>query len=267
MQILFRMLAPVVLVSLSACAAKMPLSADRPFVTEPNKGLVVFKLTTRNQHRTLLLKPFLIELEGVGIEESFKFAFEDPERKLSDTEQFYIGSFSLPPGTFCTKLLRGITETAFYPLPTTGQFAPSFKRCFSVRAGENLYTGHVTATLIEKTSSDQERAGSIWPLADQLATGISSGTFTFSVEDNYDKDTEYIKHRFPALAQASFRKEIMSEDVHPIRSESLVVVPSAKRKDRKQATAASDSGCSVEQVLKMKELGLSDVQIKRSCGS
>ena len=265
------------LFSLTACAAKMPLSPDQPIAIKPNESLAVFTMTLRNDFKNYLLTPQLISVEASAINggKTYNFTFGEPEQRVSERELKMMGSFALPPGEYEITTFAGQTDVGFALLPVRGRFEPPFKKYFRMGAGEAVYLGHVMARLVERTSDDQERAGSVFPLLDQATTGMSSGTFKFEIVDKYSEDVSYIKTRFPSVGTREFAKRLMTDapDVSrptPTQAPSVqvsapVVTPAEPQARTAKIVEKQSSECSVTQILEMKKLGLSDAQIKKSC--
>lgn len=264
-------------VGLTGCATKMPLSPDHAVSFKPNEGLAVFTMTLRNDFKNYLLTPQFIFVEASAVNggKIHKFTFGEPEQKVSDRELKVLGSFALPPGDYEITYFTGQTDVGFALLPVIGRFEPPFKRFFRVGSGEAVYLGHVMARLVEKTSDDEERAGSIFPLLDQATTGMSSGTFKFDIVDRYSEDVSYIKTRFPSVASRDFARRLMTDapdasrpalaQAQPLQVSAPVVDSTDSRSRPLKAEQKQSGECSVTQILEMKKLGLSDAQIKKSC--
>jgi hypothetical protein len=272
-----RSLLVVMSFALVGCAATMPLSPDQPVALKPQESLAVFTLTLRNDFKNYLLTPQRIFVEASAINggKTYRFAFGQPEQKVSDRELKMVGSFALPPGDYEITYFTGHTDIGFALLPVAGKFEPPFKKFFRLGGDEAVYLGHVMARLVEKTSDNEERAGPVLPLLDQAATGMSSGTFKFDIVDRYSEDVSYIKTRFPSVASREFTKRLMTDapdasrpalaQAQPVQVSAPVVNPTESR-SRPSKVEEKDSGeCSVTQILEMKKLGLSDAQIKKSC--
>lgn len=273
-----RSLLVVAFLGLSGCAVNMPLSPDRPVTLGPRDGLAVFTMRLKNDFKNYLLTPRTIFVEASAVQggKTYKFTFNEPEQKISDRELQMMGSFALPPGEYEITHFAGQTDVGFALLPVVGRFEPPFKRHFRVGDGEAVYLGHISARLVEKTSSDEERAGPIFPLLDQATTGMSSGTFKFEVLDRYAEDVPYIKTRFPSVAGRNFTKRLMTDRVEPMPSapsqtepvhagEGVAAQAGVTRPSTIKAGDKQSDQCSVSQILEMKKLGLSDAQIKKSC--
>ena len=256
----------------TGCASKMPISPDRPIVLNAQDGLAVFTMGLKNEFKNYLLTPASISLEASPASggKSYRFSFGTPERKISDRELQVLGSFALPPGDYEIKSFAGGTDLGFALLPVRGFFEPVFKRSFRVRSGESVYLGHIEARLVEKTSSDEDRAGPLLPVVDQAATGMSTGTFKFRTLDRYDEDINYIKTRYPPLSARQFTKRLLTDapeldPQEPSMREALVENRNREKHNQALSKIQIQGECSVSQILEMKKLGLSDLQIKKSC--
>jgi hypothetical protein len=276
---MLRIISTVVLIlSLTGCFTKMPLRSDETFALKPHESLAVFRMTLKNEFKNYTLTPDAMTVEATERSggKTYRFTFGVPERQVSDRELEMMGSFALPPGDYKITGFSGRTDVGFAILPVIGQFDPSFERSFSVGTNDSVYLGHVIARLVEKKSNDEERAGPIVPLLDQATTGMSNGTFKFEVVDDFQKDIEYIKVRYPSVGGRLFRRGLLTSSDY--ESFSPKVVPAsispkaAQPKENKPSIApvsseVSSDNCSVSQILEMKKLGLADSQIKRSCAS
>lgn len=282
MQLIGKLFGTIVLVvGLTGCFTKMPLRSDEPVGLAPTQSLAVFKMTLKNEFKNYRLTPDMISLEAIEASggKTYHFAFTTPERQISDREVEMLGSFALPPGDYQISKFTGKTDLGFAILPVLGKFDPTFERGFSIGTNDSVYLGHIMARLVERKSEDEERAGPIIPVLDQAATGMSNGTFKFEVVDDFQKDIEYIKVRYPTVANRSFRRALLTTG--QVESPSVQVVPAsvssktaqptqvapAKYVTAPASTETSSDNCSVTQILEMKKLGLSDSQIKKSCAS
>ncbi len=269
------------LILMTGCALKMPLSPENPVTLREKDGLAVFTMTLKNEFKNYLLTPSRIFVKAAPINggKTLEFAFSDPEQRVSDRELKKLASFNLPPGDYRITHFTGQTDVGFMILPVTGRFEPSFKKHFRIAEGEAVYLGNVMARLVERTNDDEERAGPVFPLVDQAATGISTGTFKFEVSDRSDEDINYIKTRFPAVSGRQFTKRLLSDfkysttEGEAVATETVTVNhptseagnPANGNSDKKGSTPVNADRCSVTQILEMKRLGLSDKQIKQSC--
>jgi hypothetical protein len=269
----------ILMLSLTGCTTKMPLRPDQSVELKPHESLAVFKMTLKNEFKNYLLTPDAISIEATEASggKTYKYTFGAPERQVSDRELELIGSFALPPGDYKITGFTGRTDMGFAVLPVRGQFDPSFERSFSVGANDSVYLGHVIARLVRRNTNDEERAGPLIPLIDQATTGMSNGTFKFEVVDDFQKDTEYLKVRYPSVGNRTFRRALLtsgdseSSEVRITPANLVLTAPNprtetAARQTTPTALSQSQSdNCTVSQSLEMKKLGLSDGQIKKSC--
>jgi hypothetical protein len=270
----------ILMLSLTGCFTKMPLRSDGPDGLKPHESLAVFKMTLKNEFKNYLLTPDTISIEASELNggKTYTYSFNAPERQVSDRELELMGSFALPPGEYTVTGFTGQTDVGFAILPVRGRFDPVFKRSFSVGANDSVYLGHIIARLVQKRSNDEERAGPLIPLLDQATTCMANGTFKFEVVDDFNKDIESLKVRYPSASTRTFRKALLTgaaADTSDVR-----VVPTSVSSTTAQASGGTsvepvvaptryESGadnCTVSQILEMKKLGLSDGQIKKGCG-
>jgi hypothetical protein len=270
----------ILMLSLTGCFTKMPLRSDGPDGLKPHESLAVFKMTLKNEFKNYLLTPDTISIEASELNggKTYTYSFNAPERQVSDRELELMGSFALPPGDYTITGFTGQTDVGFAILPVRGRFDPVLKRSFSVGTNDSVYLGHIIARLVQKRSNDEERAGPLIPLLDQATTGMSNGTFKFEVVDDFDKDVEYLKVRYPSASTRTFRKALLTggaADTSDVRA-----VPTPVSSTTAQATGGTSvqpvvaparyesaaDNCTVSQILEMKKLGLSDGQIKKGCG-
>ena len=279
---MLRIISTVVLIlSLTGCFTKMPLRSDETFALKPHESLAVFRMTLKNEFKNYTLTPDAMTVEATERSggKTYRFTFGVPERQVSDRELEMMGSFALPPGDYNITGFTGQTDVGFALLPVRGQFDPAFNRAFSVGSNDSVYLGHIIARLVQRKSNDEERAGPLIPALDQATTGMSNGTFKFEVVDDFQKDIEYLKVRYPSIGSRSFRRGLLTS--RESESSSPKVVPaslSPKTEQPREEMASTPSiapvsaevssdNCSVSQVLEMKKLGLADSQIKRGCAS
>ena len=88
---------------------------------------------------------------------------------------------------------------------------------------------------------------------------------------NFDDDIAYVKHRYPITAGRPFLKSVMKEpgsfqwedsDGGVVEQEKKAPISNKRHTKGK----VEKRGCTVQQILEMRELGLSQEQIARGCG-
>lgn len=107
----------------------------------------------------------------------------------------YLLSFQLPPGRHEVTNIRG-TSTA---LLIRGNFNFPIGVNFEIGPNEIAYIGHVKM-VTRKREGGEHRAGSIFPLIDQAATGFASSTFDVTLTDQSANDHSSFEQAYPVLA-------------------------------------------------------------------
>ena len=96
--------------------------------------------------------------DGKEKREKYSFTVDDPYRKGKDEFNEYLVSLRLPPGKYVLRELFGSAAS-----PIRGMFgAPVFTR-FELTPGTVVYFGRIEATIRQRTSDDQLRAGPLIP--------------------------------------------------------------------------------------------------------
>lgn len=194
---------------LTACVSKMPIGPETAKEKMAGKTLGLFLLSTSNEHTDFILKPGSIYIKGP--KDSSQFKFPEPIRSAPAVNEYtVVGSIEGPPGDYVAQELYGNTDFGMaLILPVIGRFDQKIGKRFQLIDQKIVYLGHVKARLVEKTSDDEERAGQITPIIDQLKTGMSDGTFKFTVEDNYEEDLNLLRSKYPAIGGFKIEKQLM----------------------------------------------------------
>jgi hypothetical protein len=112
--------------------------------------------------------------------------------------------FALEPGKYELNTVFG-TAKAF---PFNGFFQVPLMMQVNVTPKSVTYVGRVNA-LLRPRVGNEFRAGSVIPLIDQAATGISGNTIDITVVDASQEDVAEFKSTFPALATTEIRTELL----------------------------------------------------------
>jgi hypothetical protein len=195
---------------LTGCATTKPMGLSEALggLAESKEAVAVFSLRTVNQHKPgyqpKVSHVFVWE-DGKEKREKYSFTVDDPYRQGKDEFNEYLVSLRLPPGKYMLREFFGSAGT----FPIRGMFgAPIYTR-FELTPGTIVYFGHIEATIRQRTSDDQLRAGSLIPLIDQAVTGLSGGTFEIQISDNYENDLVAFRERYPGLVGASIERAIL----------------------------------------------------------
>lgn len=217
----------VLLAFLCSCGAKMPLAKPgwSPGASS-DSAIGIFTIETHNDLANYPPRPLGISVEGIDgngnvFEEDFDF--DDEYQELGKKGLLIQGSVELKPGEYKMTKLKGVSGV----FPVAGSFFFDPKTKLVLRKGEVVYLGRMVARLIRKTSRDQERAGPILPILDQVVTGFSRGTFTVDIEDRFDEDIARVKAAHPALAGKTVTRGLMQ-----VVAEAAVVPRMAAEEER-----------------------------------
>jgi len=121
------------------------------------------------------------------------------EEKYNETENGYneyLISLQVPPGEYKLEKISAIS--GFFPV-IGHYFIPIYSN-FRVDSNKIIYLGHIETYVKERTNEDDLRAGPVFPLIDQAATGASGGTFVTEISDNFQNDIKLFKSNYPYLA-------------------------------------------------------------------
>lgn len=126
-----------------------------------------------------------------------KFAFNvlDPYSSAKNQFNEYIISFQLKPGDYI--LVNLSAHSGLFPV--MGTFIVPMDKQLTISEHKIIYFGHVDATIVDRTSDDQLRAGPVIPVLDQAVTGASTGTFVVDITDRYDDDIALLKSKYSYL--------------------------------------------------------------------
>lgn len=112
--------------------------------------------------------------------------------------------FALEPGKYELNTVFG-NANAF---PFNGFFQVPLLMQINVSPKSVTYVGRVNA-LLRPRVGNEFRAGSVIPLIDQAAAGISGNTIDVTVVDASQEDLAEFKSTFPALATTEIRTELL----------------------------------------------------------
>ena len=202
---------------LTSCASKMPLERGKAIAISENSSLAVFTIKTRNEHTKYRLEPRTVTIKKMAVNgksvdpKSFEFPSSSHEVDGNITTSF--ANLQLAPGNYTISQIDGFTELAFLAIiPTRGRYDQKVNLKFTINPNEIAYLGSLEAVLQKKSDTgDEESAGPALPIIDQLHTGMTDGTFHFTITDQFERDSVGFKNRYPALNNKSFRKELMHQ--------------------------------------------------------
>ncbi len=122
----------------------------------------------------------------------------------SNVHNKFLLRFALEPGKYEMQTVFG-QANAF---PFIASFQAPLLMEVNVSPKSVTYVGRVTA-LMRPRVGNEFRAGSVVPLVDQAAAGISGSTFDVTVVDASKEDVPEFKSIFSSLAAADIRTELL----------------------------------------------------------
>ncbi len=187
-----------------ALSKAAPVAKDSPPVYLVS---VTFKNTSSDRYQPKLLVAH-VEKEGAKAKaDRLNFTPDKAGQQDSDDpargNTFYM-RLQTPPGRYSLVALTGLSRK----FPFNGFCTAPVLADLPAEAAGFVYLGHVEAT-VRPRQGDEFRAGPVLPLLDQSVTGFSGGTFDIRIEDRWEVDESEYRSRFPALAQAEVRKNIL----------------------------------------------------------
>lgn len=126
----------------------------------------------------------------------------DDKARVDDSH--YVLRMPLEPGRY---VIRGISSMAS-SFPINGFFFTPMHVPLTVKEPGVYYLGRVEAT-VRPRKGHEFRAGPVIPLIDQSVAGAAEGTFDVRFVDDWARDEEMFRRRFPALKDAQVRKAIL----------------------------------------------------------
>lgn len=148
---------------------------------------------------------------------AMKLAKLREEASVNDSYKDYIVSFALAPGEYTLSHISGnyrsLLVNGFYHIP--------FHQDISISPDENIYLGHIDATMVKRTHKNQLRAGPSIPLIDQNFIGAASGTFIFNIESRFETDLKLAKSIEPSIENIDFVDKTFNQWISPNLEESI----------------------------------------------
>jgi hypothetical protein len=143
---------------LTACASKMPLERASSLNLSEGSSLVLFSLTTKNEHTKYRLEPRSVTIKKISSNgkasdpKSFEFPTNGHEVNLKITTSF--GNLQLAPGKYSISQIDGFTELAFVAIiPARGRYNQKVNYVFNVQPNEIAYLGNLEAVLQKKNQT------------------------------------------------------------------------------------------------------------------
>lgn len=205
---------------LGGCATmrEAPISSKTTTVDTSKESIAFMTLRVANQKNVSYqpdMKYAYVSENRTGDKNKYSFKIEAPTHKVDYLFNEYVISISVQPGEYVLRNLYG--QSGFFPV--IGSFdIPMYKK-ISIPANQVIYLGHIDATVVDRTSDDQLRAGSVLPLIDQAVVGASGGTFKIDIQDKFDVDTAYIRDKYPAFKAVNIQNMTFTPWIKPTESE------------------------------------------------
>jgi hypothetical protein len=206
--------------TLVGCATvkEAPISSTTTSVDTSKESIAFMTVKVSNQKNTSyqpnLNNVFVWEKKEKDVQKhSFKVI--KPINTAPNQYNEYVVSFNVAPGEYVIRSLFG--RSGIFPF--IGNFLIPFYKQVSIPSNKVVYLGHVDATIVDRTSDNQLRAGPVIPLIDQAIVGASGGTFKIDIQDHFEADTAYIKEKFPAFKSINIENMLLSPWVQPSAKE------------------------------------------------
>lgn len=202
---------------MTGCSRKMmALNQGQDVIDTSGKSIALLSVTMTNEYKpSFQPKVYSVnigpesEKTSAGTAHFTKNAYV---KQNDDEKAEYYLSFELTPGSNILKEIHG----GFNNLLIIGACnAKNLNLATTLKPGTVAYLGHVSATINERKSGDEDRAGPLLPLLDQALTGFHGGTFNIKVEDRYEEDMEIFLSQYPGLKNVKIEKSILPQWVKP----------------------------------------------------
>jgi hypothetical protein len=194
----------------------MPLRTDAAQVEMKNDTMLLFSARIVNKVAPLfqpkIITAIVIPEGAKDYAQWLSFRPQGPYAESDTGIKDYLLSVNLAPGKYTIHGMRGLASA----FPFHGMCELPLNAAINIdQSGQVLYLGHINATIRER-KDDEVRAGSLFPLLDQAASGMSGGTFDVSIEDRFDVDTERYRKTYASIRTANIRKAILPAWVRPV---------------------------------------------------
>lgn len=201
----------VVCVLLVGCANVTPMAPNKQTksLDITSKSVVLFSVDlARPEPSRYVPHPlFLVITKNGSQEKPEKLTFsidKDAGDTPSDIHNKFLLRVPLEPGEYELKTIFG-NANAF---PFNGFFQLPLLETIKVLPSTVTYAGRINA-LMRPRVGEEFRAGSLIPLIDQAATGVSGSTFDVTIVDASEEEIPEFKAAFPALANFSIQKSVL----------------------------------------------------------
>lgn len=201
----------VTLLLLVGCANVTPMAVDKKTakLDVNSKSIVLMAVDlARPEPSRFVPHPLIVDLnrtEPQGKIERLVFRVDkDAGDTASELHNKFLLRMALEPGHYELISIFG-NANAF---PFNGFFRLPLLMDIDVPANSVTYIGRVNAVLRPRTGNEF-RAGSVIPLIDQAATGVSGSTFDVVTADASQDDLPEFVTKFPVLSQTEIQKSLL----------------------------------------------------------
>jgi hypothetical protein len=195
----------------SGCANvnQMAIKKETKAIDTSAKSILLMTINlSRPESSRYTPHPLVVRFEKTNLKgELEKVVFQtDSEagKTESDLSNKYYMRMALEPGEYKLHTIFG-NANAF---PFNGFFDVPLLMKLTVPSNSIVYLGSIDALLRPRKESEF-RAGSVVPLIDQAATGVSGGTFDVVIKDVSAEDISQFQTRFPALSGQDIKTVIL----------------------------------------------------------
>lgn len=196
---------------LAGCANVAPMAVDKQTksLDVNSKSIVLMTVDlSRPEPSRYIPHPLLIDFTKKGSQDKpERLVFQvdkDAGTASSETHNKFLLRVALEPGEYELKTIFG-NANAF---PFNGFFQVPLLENINISPNTVTYVGRVNA-LMRPRVGEEFRAGSVIPLIDQAATGVSGSTFDVTIVDLSDEEVPEFKAVFPILANVAIQKSIL----------------------------------------------------------
>ncbi len=197
---------------IQGCATVNPMAIDKESakvdVTQTSLMLMTVRIARPEESRYVPI-PLVAKFEEPGATEkaqrqNYKIDSEAGDSQSSVSVDTYKLRMAIKPGRY--QLLEIFGKTSAFPF--NGFFMLPLFQEVTIPPNAVVYLGRINA-LMRPRVDDEFRAGSVIPLIDQAAAGVSGCTFDVSVVDASAEDLPVFRASFPALASVQIVPDVL----------------------------------------------------------
>lgn len=198
----FIVMAGIILMALAmfGCATVQHVNTTDETLDLSTNSVLLMKFTTNNTINKIF-KPRIntLNLRNITTNKTYKvnFPYSGIDIGQDDKVQHWLSVY-LPPGYYKVERISGFGSAILL----SGEFDFPTTLNFNLPANSVSYAGTIFMTLRDLNPDiGEQRAGSIFPLIDQAASGFGKGTFDIKIKSEKD-DLQQFRLRKKALANS-----------------------------------------------------------------